>query len=149
MKTEVETERTIKLRNALRSVDSVLATRFWLLDPGDCVELVNRLDWGRLQLDVKMALRAKGEPTESSAVVRLIVSDGNFEGIRGTCNACGQSVASYLCNASLIAARPEAAAEDYWLACTNPACSHSYGCGYLQDEPDWYTYAPVRKGESL
>ena len=71
--------------------------------------------------------------------MQLIVDDANYEGIRGVCNTCGHDVASYLCNASVIKHRPEAAHWDWWVACTNPECEHHYGCGYFQDEPTWYT----------
>lgn len=70
---------------------------------------------------------------------KFIVEDNNLEGEIGFCKECDSPVASYLCNASVIAKRPEAASEDYWMACTNDQCSHHYGEGYLMDTPSWFS----------
>jgi hypothetical protein len=68
----------------------------------------------------------------------LIVSDTNFSGLVGFCKKCNNSVADYLCNATVIKERPEASTWDFWLSCTNPDCENHYGEGYLQSEPEWF-----------
>jgi hypothetical protein len=53
------------------------------------------------------------------------------------CVLCGFHVSGYNCNADLISERPEAADWDWWLACDNAECIHSYGEGLFQIYPDW------------
>lgn len=53
------------------------------------------------------------------------------------CRDCGAHVSTYNANDSLIAARPEAETHDWWVACDNHGCKHSYGEGLFQMLPDW------------
>lgn len=61
------------------------------------------------------------------------------------CKVCGSHVSGYNANSATIAARPEAAREDWWIACDNADCAHSYGEGLFQELPDWVT--KKRQGE--
>lgn len=53
------------------------------------------------------------------------------------CRGCGSHVSTYNCGAALVAARPEAATEDWWIACDNANCSNAYGTWLFQSVPDW------------
>lgn len=53
------------------------------------------------------------------------------------CTVCGAHVSTYNCNETVVALRPEAAHEDWWAACDNGECVHSYGEGIFQISPDW------------
>lgn len=53
------------------------------------------------------------------------------------CLSCGAHVSGYNATAEVIAARPEAAREDWWLACDNADCANAYGEGLFQFLPDW------------
>jgi len=55
------------------------------------------------------------------------------------CTTCGSHVSTYNCNNSLCAARPEAANQDWWIACDNAECKHAYGEGVDQGGVVWVT----------
>ena len=84
------------------------------------------------------AEQPRGKGLDETTCSGFVVSDANLEGVVGSCKTCGQRVASYLCNASVIDKRPEAGKWDYWMACTNPQCGNHYGEGYLWDHPSWF-----------
>jgi hypothetical protein len=56
---------------------------------------------------------------------------------RRVCVTCGARVSCYTSSPTLHALRPEAVDWDWWVACDNAACPHSYGEGEFQGAPDW------------
>ncbi len=58
------------------------------------------------------------------------------------CRTCGAHVSGYNANESVIAIRPEAAGEDWWIACDNADCEHAYGEGLFQLTPEWVDKRP-------
>ena len=59
------------------------------------------------------------------------------------CRACGSHVSGYNANEPLIAARPEGAKWDWWLACDNADCPNAEGEGLFQELPDWVETRPA------
>jgi hypothetical protein len=53
------------------------------------------------------------------------------------CRVCGMHVSGYNANWALIEQRPEAAKEDWWIACDNGDCEHAYGEELFQGLPEW------------
>jgi hypothetical protein len=58
-------------------------------------------------------------------------------GIVAECADCGSPVLEYLCNQSLLEARPESKDFDYWLSCSNILCKNHNGEGYFMNFPEW------------